>query len=52
VGVVVGPVPPTGTRLKDWAPVPLHVNCCNCTLSAVDAPGTSRHLPLLRLVNV
>ncbi len=52
VVVVVGPVPPTGTRLNDWAVVPLQVNCCNCTLSAVDAPGVSRHRLLLRLVNV
>src|ERR1044072_7966050 len=36
-------------RLKDWAVVPLHVYCWSCTLSPIEAPGTSRHLPLCRL---
>ncbi len=35
--------------VNDCAAVPLHVYCCNCTLSAVDALGTSRHRPLKRL---
>ncbi len=39
----------TGTTWKRWAAVPLHVYCTNCTLSASEAPGSSRHLPLPRL---
>lgn len=34
---------------KDCAPVPLQVYWTSWTLSALDAPGMSRHLPLLRL---
>lgn len=40
-------VPPP--RVKDCAAVPLQVYCASCTLSAVEALGTSRHFPLLRL---
>lgn len=48
-GVPGGGVASTGLTKNDWAAVPLHVYCWSCTLSAVDALGTSRHLPLLRL---
>src|SRR2546421_546359 len=43
-----GGVVPPEPRVNDWAAVPLQVYCCNWTLSAVEALGTSRHLPLLR----
>src|SRR5437899_11338146 len=41
--------PPTGVRLKFCAVVALQVYCSNWTLSLSDAPGVSRHRPLLRL---
>jgi hypothetical protein len=44
-----GVVPPPPPSENDCAAEPLQVYCCNCTLSAVDAFGTSRHFPLLRL---
>ena len=39
---------PASSR-KDWAAVPLQVYWPSWTPSAVEAPGTSRHLPLWRL---
>ena len=41
----------TGTTWNRWAALPLHVYCTNRTLSASEAPGSSRHLPLCRLTN-
>lgn len=39
----------TGVTWKRWAAVPLQVYWASWTLSAAEAAGTSRHLPLLRL---
>lgn len=39
----------TAATWNRWAADPLQVYWTNCTLSAVDALGTSRHLPLFRL---
>jgi hypothetical protein len=39
----------TGATWKRCAAVPLQVYCTSWTLSAVEADGTSRHLPLCRL---
>src|SRR5258708_5689405 len=46
VEVAVGPE--AAPSRKDCAALPLHVHCCSCTASAVEAAGTSRHLPLCR----
>lgn len=54
VGVARGPAVGVGVTVpacwsrNDCAPVPLQVYCTSCTLSAADAAGTSRHLPLNR----
>src|SRR5205823_6241593 len=48
VAVAVGVAEDVETIWKDCAAVPLHVHCCNWRPSAVEADGTSKHLPLCR----
>src|SRR5690242_11265402 len=52
VAVAVGVAPPSRLTENDCAPVPLQVHCWSWTESAVEAFGTSRHLPLWRAANL